>query len=92
MDPKSEVSSKEGITNRDTVVDASVQEFLGKILSDLGGAYSAVLVYVGDKLGLCKAIISRIHKLLFYRKEVYKYAHILHSNLTLVSIYLMETA
>jgi hypothetical protein len=26
------------------------------VLSDLGGAYSAVLVYIGDKLGLYKAM------------------------------------
>jgi SAM-dependent methyltransferase len=56
MGPKSELSSKEGTTNKNTVVDALVQEFLGKVLSDLGGAYSAVLVYVGDKLGLYKAM------------------------------------
>jgi hypothetical protein len=29
---------------------------LGKVMSDLGGAYSAVLVYVGDKLGLYRAM------------------------------------
>jgi SAM-dependent methyltransferase len=56
MDPESEEFSKEGITNKDAVGDALVQEFLGKVLSDLGGAYSAVLVYVGDKLGLYKAM------------------------------------
>ena len=27
-----------------------------KALTDLGGAASAVLVYVGDKLGYCKAM------------------------------------
>ena len=36
--------------------DALLQDFLGKVMSDLGGAYSAVLVYVGDKLGLYKAM------------------------------------
>jgi hypothetical protein len=56
MDPKSEVSSKEAITNKGNIGDASVQEFLGELLSDLGAAYSAVLVYVGDKLGLYKAM------------------------------------
>src|ERR671923_2972072 len=49
-------SSKEDITNTDTIVDALLQEFLGKVMSDLGGACSAVLVYVGDKLGLYKAM------------------------------------
>jgi hypothetical protein len=36
--------------------DALLQDFLGKVMSDLGGAYSAVLVYVGDKLGLYKDV------------------------------------
>jgi hypothetical protein len=43
MDPKSEVSSKEAITNKGNIGDASVQEFLGDLLSDLGAAYSACL-------------------------------------------------
>jgi hypothetical protein len=58
MSSKSKVSSKEDITNTDTIVDALLQDFLGKVLSDLGGAYSAVLVYVGDKLGLYKAMVE----------------------------------
>jgi SAM-dependent methyltransferase len=33
-----------------------LQDFLGKVMSDLGGAYGAVLVYVGNKLGLYKAM------------------------------------
>ena len=33
-----------------------LQSFMEVILSDLGGAYSAVLVYIGDKLGLYKAM------------------------------------
>jgi SAM-dependent methyltransferase len=56
MSSKSKVSSKENITNTDTIVDALLQDFLEKVMSDLGGAYSAVLVYVGDKLGLYKAM------------------------------------
>src|ERR671922_564843 len=56
MTSKSKSSSKEDITNTDTIVDALLQEFLGKVMSDLGGACSAVLVYVGDKLGLYKAM------------------------------------
>src|SRR5215208_8162450 len=55
MSSKSKVS-KEDITNTGSIVDALLQEFLGKVMSDLGGAYSAVLVYVGDKLGLYKAM------------------------------------
>ena len=56
MSSKSKLSSNEDITNTRTIVDALLQDFLGKVLSDLGGAYSAVLVYVGDKLGLYKAM------------------------------------
>jgi SAM-dependent methyltransferase len=33
-----------------------LQSFMEVVLSDLGGAYSAVLVYIGDKLGLYKAM------------------------------------
>jgi hypothetical protein len=54
---KSKISSKEEITNTGIIVDDTLlQDFLGKVMSDLGGAYSAVLVYVGDKLGLYKAM------------------------------------
>jgi SAM-dependent methyltransferase len=56
MSSKSKVPSKEDITNTGTIVDALLQEFLGKVMSDLGSAYSAVLVYVGNKLGLYKAM------------------------------------
>ena len=57
MSSKSKVSSKEDITNTGIIVDdALLQDFLGKVMSDLGGAYSAILVYVGDKLGLYKAM------------------------------------
>jgi hypothetical protein len=38
------------------MANALLQDFLGKVMSDLGGVYSAVLVYVGDKLGLYKAM------------------------------------
>jgi len=33
-----------------------LQQFMGKVLSDFGGAASAILVYIGDKLGLYKAM------------------------------------
>jgi SAM-dependent methyltransferase len=32
------------------------KQFMEKVMSDLGGAWSAVLVYIGDKLGLYKAM------------------------------------
>jgi SAM-dependent methyltransferase len=40
-----------------TIIDnEKLQQFMGKVLSDFGGAASAVLVYIGDKLGLYKAM------------------------------------
>jgi SAM-dependent methyltransferase len=33
-----------------------LQQFLGKVLSDFGGAASLILAYIGDKLGLYKAM------------------------------------
>ena len=33
-----------------------LQQFMGKILADFGGAASCVLGYIGDKLGLYKAM------------------------------------
>src|ERR687887_2011826 len=35
-----------------------LQQFMGKILADFGGAASCVLVYIGDKLGLYKAMYN----------------------------------
>src|SRR5919198_157533 len=40
-----------------TIIDnEKLQQFMGKVLSDFGGAASAILVYIGDKLGLYKAM------------------------------------
>src|ERR1041385_9025414 len=39
-----------------TIDNEKLQQFMGKILSDFGGAASAVLVHIGDKLGLYKAM------------------------------------
>ncbi|HEY7108948.1 MAG TPA: hypothetical protein VH415_05955 [Nitrososphaeraceae archaeon] len=36
--------------------EEKLNQFLGKILSDFGSAVSAVLGYIGDKLGLYKAM------------------------------------
>ena len=36
--------------------ETKLNAFMGKILSDLGGAFSAPLVRMGDKLGLYKAL------------------------------------
>jgi hypothetical protein len=39
-----------------TIDNDKLQQFMGKILSDFGGAASSILVYIGDKLGLYKAM------------------------------------
>jgi hypothetical protein len=45
-----------------TMVDqAKLNDFMGKILNDLGGAWSAALVIIGDKLGLYKAMLDSKH-------------------------------
>jgi SAM-dependent methyltransferase len=39
-----------------TIDNEKLQQFMGKVLSDFGGAASCVLAYIGDKLGLYKAM------------------------------------
>jgi SAM-dependent methyltransferase len=39
-----------------TIDNEKLQQFMGKILSDFGGAASSVLVYIGDKLRLYKTM------------------------------------
>src|SRR3989442_10836960 len=39
-----------------TMDNEKLQQFMAKILSDFGGASSSILVYIGDKLGLYKAM------------------------------------
>jgi len=36
--------------------ETKLNQFIGKILGDLGGVFSAPLVRMGDKLGLYKAL------------------------------------
>jgi SAM-dependent methyltransferase len=50
------VSQNTASNNSLNINNELLQDFLGKVTSDLGGAYSAVLVYVGNKLGLYKAM------------------------------------
>jgi hypothetical protein len=50
------MSSTSTSSSTTTVDNEKLQQFMGKILSDFGGAASAILVYIGDKLGLYKAI------------------------------------
>ena len=44
------------MTATPTVDQEKLNQFMGKVLSDFGGAASAVLTYIGDKLGLYKAM------------------------------------
>ena len=39
-----------------SINQAKLEQFMGKVLSDFGGAASAILTYIGDKLGLYKAM------------------------------------
>src|ERR1041384_7870542 len=48
--------SSTSTSSQTTIDNEKLQQFMGKILTDFGGAASAVLVYVGDKLGLYKAM------------------------------------
>jgi SAM-dependent methyltransferase len=48
--------SSSSSTSPQTVDNEKLNQFMGKILSDFGGAASSVLVYIGDKLGLYKAM------------------------------------
>ena len=50
---ESQHQEKNSITPLD---EQKLQQFLEKILSDVGGAASSVLVYIGDKLGLYKTM------------------------------------
>ena len=43
-------------SSQTTVDNEKLQQFMGKVLSDFGGAASSVLGYIGDKLGLYKAM------------------------------------
>src|ERR671928_1476520 len=58
MTSKSPSSSSNTTTasSSTTIDNEKLQQFMGKVLSDFGGAASAILVYIGDKLGLYKAM------------------------------------
>jgi hypothetical protein len=49
-------SSLDSTSSSSTIDNEKLQQFMGKILSDFGGAASCVLGYIGDKLGLYKAM------------------------------------
>lgn len=43
-------------TDQNSIDQEKLQRFMETLMRDLGGAYSAVPVYIGDKLGLYKAM------------------------------------
>jgi Rv2258c-like winged HTH domain len=55
MSSTSSPSSSNAALSR-TIDNEKLQQFMAKILSDFGVAASAILVYIGDKLGLYKAM------------------------------------
>ena len=50
------MSSSSSTSSQTAIDNEKLQQFMGKILSDFEGAASSVLVYIGDKLGLYKAM------------------------------------
>lgn len=47
----------ENNTMTSTIIDQSkLNEFMGKLVSDIGASWSTILVYMGEKLGLYKAM------------------------------------
>ena len=53
-----ESSSNTASSPSTTIDNEKLQHFMGKVLSDFAGAGSCVLAYVGDKLGLYKAMFD----------------------------------
>jgi SAM-dependent methyltransferase len=50
------MTSTSSASETSTMDNEKLQQFMGKILSDFGGAGGCVLAYIGDKLGLYKAM------------------------------------
>src|SRR5919202_167078 len=50
------MTSTSSASGTSTMDNEKLQQFMGKILSDFGGAGGCVLAYIGDKLGLYKAM------------------------------------
>jgi hypothetical protein len=57
------MGSSSASSSSSTIDNEKLQQFMGKILSDFGGAASCVLGYIGDKLGLykCLILIGQLH-------------------------------
>jgi hypothetical protein len=60
MESSTSTSSSSTSSPQTAIDNEKLQQFMEKILSDFGGAASAVLGYIGDKLGLYKAMTRLI--------------------------------
>ena len=49
-------SSSSSINNDNKIDEPKLKDFMGKVVNDLGATWSTVLVIIGDKLGLYKAM------------------------------------
>jgi len=49
-------SSSTSATNNNNIDEAKLKDFIGKVVNYLGATSSTILVIIGDKLGLCKAM------------------------------------
>ena len=56
MSSKSVTNSSSRSINNNNIDEAKLKDFMGKIVNDLGATSSTVLVIIGDKLGLYKAM------------------------------------
>ena len=50
------MNSKGGQVQKVVVDEAKLQEFIGKVVNEWGGAVGALITFVGDRLGLFKAL------------------------------------
>jgi len=56
MSSKAVTNSSSSINNNNNIDEAKLKDFMGKVVNDLGATESTVLVIIGDKLGLYKAM------------------------------------
>ncbi|MGB7635380.1 MAG: hypothetical protein WBL68_16795, partial [Nitrososphaeraceae archaeon] len=50
------MNSKEGRVQKTVADEAKLQEFIGKVVNEWGAAMGALITFVGDRLGLFKAM------------------------------------
>ena len=57
-DNNSSSSTTTTTNNNNNIDEAKLKDFMGKVVNDLGATSSTVLVIIGDKLGLYKAMVD----------------------------------